>query len=618
MRTYKIFITAGFVSALLPLPVWAQAREDDIVVTASGVEQPRSESGAAISLIDRDRLTALQSATIAEALRSLPGVAVAQRGPVGSQTSVFLRGGSSAQTLVLIDGVRVNDVSSPNGAFDFGALQTGNFEQIEVLRGANSVIWGSQAIGGVIALTSALPTDGLSVRALAEGGHVDTLRTSANIAGSSGGLRGSFGAGWNQTAGISALVGGAERDGFDSLGVNGRLEIGLGDDAAIDLRGWFNRGRVEYDAPFGLGANALPISRNRQFVGHVGARFALAEGRFVNRVAFTRTDINRRGTDPVVFSFNNFAVAGQVDRIAWQGELNGSTAWTLVLGADHERTRTSTSFEGAPADLARNRATSAHAQLVVRPLDGLTLTGGLRHDDYSDYGGKTSLAGSLTFSPNDGATLFRANFAEGFRAPTLSEGQPPFGNPALRPETARNVEFGAEQRLLDGRVLLGLNWFRRTSNDLIAFSFATFQSENIDRARAQGWEVELALRPTDRLDLRLNWSRVDAINRSPGALFSKRLALRPQDSANLTADWQSPWGVRLGTSLMLVGDSFDDAANRVRLDGYVLAAVRAAVPLAKGLELFGRVENLFDTNYTVVAGYATYGRGAFAGLRWAM
>jgi vitamin B12 transporter len=262
--------------------------------------------------------------------------------------------------------------------------------------------------------------------------------------------------------------------------------------------------------------------------------------------------------------------------------------------------------------------TGGYGQLILRPLDGLTITGGVRHDDYSDYGGQTTFAANAAYTPNGGTTLLRASYAEGFRAPTLSEGQAPFGNPALRPETAENFDVGIEQKLLDDRAAIGVTWFRRTSDDLIAFSFATFQSENIDRARASGVEIELALRPTDRVDVRTTWSRVDAYNKTPGALFNKRLALRPQDSVTLTADWRTPWSVRLGTTISVTGDSFDNAANTVRLDGFTLVALRAALPLTSGIEAFARVENLFDEQYTTVAGYSTYGRGAFAGVRWAL
>lgn len=618
MRISILLVTTAASALVWPVATFAQTDSDEIVVTASGISQPREETGQAIAVITRDRLETLQSATITDALRTLPSVAVAQRGPVGSQTSVFLRGGSSAQTLVLVDGVRINDPSSPNGAFDFGALQSGNFERIELLRGANSVIWGSQAIGGVISLTSLMPTDAIAVRAVAEAGQADSVRTSANLSGTSGALRGSIGGGYYRTSGISALTGGTERDGYDAINANGRLEIALGDNAAVDLRGFYNRGRIEYDSPFGLGANALPVSRNRQFVGYVGGRATLFDGALINRIAFTRTDIDRLGTDPVAFSFNNFDISGSIDRFTYQGEWRAGEAVTLVFGAEHEETRTSTSFEGAAPDLADNRVTGGYAQLIVRPLAGLTVTGGVRHDDYSDYGGQTTLAANAAFTPNGGTTLLRASYAEGFRAPTLSEGQPPFGNPALRPETAENIDVGVEQKLLGDRAAIGVTWFRRTSDDLIAFSFATFQSENIDRARASGIEVELVMRPTDRVDIRANFSRVDAINRSPGPLLGKRLALRSQDNVTLTADWRTPWAVRLGTTISVTGDGFDNAANTVRLDGFTLVALRASLPIAEGLDAFARVENLFDVQYTTVAGYSTYGRGAFAGVRWAL
>jgi vitamin B12 transporter len=618
MRSVKLALAFGAYTALTPLPCLAADTSSDIIVTASSIEQPESESGQAISVIDRDRLEQLQSATIADALRTLPSVAVAQRGPTGNQTSVFLRGGNSAQTLVLVDGVRINDPSSPNGAFDFGALQTANFERIEVLRGANSVIWGSQAIGGIVNLTSALPTDGFALRALAEAGQANSLRTSANASGKSGIVSGSIGGSWLRTSGISALTGGTERDGHNAASANGRLEIALTEALTVDLRGFYNRGIVEYDAPFGLGANALPESRNQQFVGYAGLRAALLDGRLVNRLFFSRTDISRLGKDPVAFSFNNFDIEGKVDRFGYQGELRALEAITLVFGLDHERTRTSTSFEGAPATLANNQVTGGYAQLIARPISGVTLTGGVRYDDYSDYGSKTTFAANAAITPDGGATLLRASFAQGFRAPTLSEGQPPFGNPALRPEIATNFDAGIEHRFLNGRAVLGLTWFRRSSDDLIAFSFVTFRSENIDRARAKGMEIELALRPTDRLDVRANWSHVDAVNRSPGTLLGNRLALRPQDAVTVTADWTSPWQTKIGATLSIIGDSFDDAANRVRLDGYTLMSLRAAHPLMLGLQAFARIDNLFDADYTSVAGYSTYGRGVFAGLRWAM
>ncbi len=613
MNIFKsILITA---TALSSVPAFAQqSDEEQIVVTASGIEQSKTETGQAITVIDRDRLEDLQSVTIADAIRILPSVSVAQRGSVGSQTSVFIRGGNSSQTLVLLDGVRINDPSSPNGAFDFGALLTGNIGQVELLRGPGSIIWGSQAIGGVINVTTLKPTAGFSANTNAEYGYADTRSLNANIAGTTGMFEGSVGGGYFSTDGISSLVGGTERDGYENLGANGRLKINLSNNFALDLRGYYTDGTVEYDSPFGVGANGLPVTDNTQFTGYVGANLNLFDGLLRNRIAYTRSEIIRIGSDPIVFSFNNFDVKGKVDRFEYQGAFDlVKAASTIVFGVEHERTFASTSFEGAPADIANTNVSSAYLQLIFRPVAGLTLTGGVRHDDYNVYGGQTTLGGNVAYTPNGGDTILRATYGEGFRAPTLSEGQPPFGNPALKPETARNFDLGIEHSFLDRKAQAYVTYFNRNSNDLINFS-SSFQLENIDRVRTTGLEAGFALRPTNNLYIRASYSLVNAINKSVGH-FDKRLALRPQDSANLTIDWQTPWKVKLGSTFQIIGDSFDNASNSVRLDGYFLAGARASLPINDTFEIYGRVDNVFDESYANVAGYSTYGRSAFAGVR---
>jgi vitamin B12 transporter len=601
--------------ALLPASAMADAWDDVIVVTASGFEQPRSETGQAIDIVDRERLDQLQSATIGDALQSVPGVTVAARGGLGGQASAFLRGGNSSQTLVLIDGVRINDLTSPNGAFDFGTLMTGNIGQVEVLRGPNSIIWGSQAIGGVVNIQSLAPADGFEGRFGAEYGAADTKGMNAHIAGTSGLFEGSFGGSYVDAQGISALAGGTERDGFENVAGNGRLKVNISDAFNLDFRGYYNRATVEYDSAFGIGANALPVTRNRQFVGYVGANFVAFDSRMQNRIAYTRTDIRRLGTDPVLFSFNNFIVRGNIDRAEYHTAFDVNDALTLTAGLEYERSFASTSFEGAAADIARNHVASGFSQIIVRPVAGLTLTGGVRHDQYKDYGGQTTLGGNIAFTPNEGRTMLRATYGEGFRAPTLSEGQPPYGNPALRPETARNFDLGFEQQILDGRARFFATYFNRRSTDLIAFSFATFQSENIDRVKSTGVEAGFNLNPTDRLDIRASYTLVDAVNRSAGANFGNRLALRPQHSGSLTVDWQTPIGLSVGSSVLLIGDSSDDASNSEALDGYALVGLRASLPINDRLEVYGRVDNIFDVQYTVVAGYNSFGRNAAVGVR---
>ncbi len=593
-----------------------ESSEKDITVLASGFAEPRDETGAAISVIDRERLDQLQSTTINDALRTLPGVSVALRGPVGTQTSVFIRGANSSQTLVLIDGVRVNDQSSPNAQYDFGPLLAGNAVRIEVLRGPNSIVWGSQAIGGVVNIEMERSKGPFQVDSGIEYGYADTLSGHANLSGTTGILETSFGGSYYRSDGISALTGapGAELDGSRIYAMNGRLKINIAPSFSLDFRGYYNDSRVSYDSPFSGGANSLAVANNDQFVAYVGANLDLADGRFRSRVAYTRTDINRLGIDPVVFSFNNYVAEGTIDRFEYRGTYDIADFVTIAAGAEYEEIQSSVSFEGFAPDLAEDSVTSGYAQLTLRPIIGLSVTGGVRHDSYSDYGDHTTLGGNLAYTPNGGQTVLRATYGEGFRAPTLTEGQPPFGNPALKPETALNLDAGIEQALLDGRVRLGATYFRRRTTDQIVYSFATGQSENIERVDTDGLEFTLKAVPTRTLHIEANYTLTDAINRS-GGNAGNRLALRPKQSSTVSADWESPFGLKLGGTLTVTGDSFDDAANAVRIEGYVVFDLRASYALTEKIELYGRVENLFDENYSVVSGYGTFGRSAYAGVR---
>jgi vitamin B12 transporter len=605
-------------AALTLLASPAFAADDEIVVTANGFGQPRTEVGQAITVIDHDALALSQAASISEILRTVPSVSIAQRGGIGSQTSAFIRGGDSSQTLVLIDGVRINDPSSPNAAFDFGALLTGNVEKIEVLRGPNSVIWGSQAIGGVVNIHTLEPTAALAVNARAEYGYRNSGEVQANVAGTSGALSGSIGAGYYRTDGISALAAGTERDGYKNFSANGKLKIKLAPDTSLDLRGYYNSGTVAFDDPFGATPDTFPTTRNKQFVGYVGLNATLIGGRLHNRVSYARTDLSRIGSEPnVPFSFNVNNLRGTIDRFEYHGSFDIAKAATFVFGIEHERSFARTFFPaggGAVPDQATSNVTSGFGQIILRPVRGLTLTGGVRHDAYSQYGGQTTFGGNFAYTPNGGKTVIRGTYAEGFRAPTLTEALLPFGNTALKPETARSFDVGLEQSFLDGKIAASATYYRRTSQDLITFSFLTFQSENIARARAEGLELGLALRPVQGLSVNANYSLVNAQSRTAPTI-GNRLALRPKHNAHASIDWKTPWGITLGGDVALRGDSFDDLGNTTRLDGYALVALRASYAVASGLEVFGRIENLFDVKYENVATYGTYGRNAHIGVR---
>jgi vitamin B12 transporter len=612
--------------ALLPTAALCQTEESSsdniIVVTATGIEQDRNETGQAISIITQEELARSQALTITEALKAVPGLSIAERGAYGSQSSAFIRGGNSSQTLVLIDGVRANDPSSPNGLFDFGGLTVGNMDRIEVLRGPNSIVWGSQAIGGIISIRNAEPTEALSVRARAEYGSYDTAAASANISGKFGIVSASLGGGYLTSDGVSALRAGTERDGYRNNSVNAKLSFAFTDAISLDLRGFYNRSKVEYDAQFSATPDTLSESRDRSLIGYAGLNVALFDGKFRNRLSYSRTDIDRVGTDPatpILFTnYNIYDFKGRLDRFEYQAVLDVAEPVTLIFGAEHEKSKASAFFPangGTTADRATTSTTSFYGQAITRPINGLTLTGGLRHDDFKNFGKETSLGGNIAYSPNGGQTILRATYAEGFRAPTLTEALLPFGNIALQAETAKSFDLGVEQKLIDDRVRIAVTLFKRTSRNQITFSFLSFQSENIERVRAQGVEIELDIKPTDNLILAGSYSLVDVRDRSAGITFNNQLERRPRHNAALSLDWTTPIKLALGATVTLRGDSFEDRANTLPIDGYALAGIRASYPVTDAIEFYGRVENLFDAEYETVLGYGNLGRNAHIGIR---
>ena len=589
------------------------AQSSEVVVTATGAAQARDTTGQAITVVTRAELEQRQTISLSDFLATTPGVTVTRNGGPGSFTAVRIRGAEAEQTLTLIDGVRVNDPSSPGGGFDFGNLLAGSVDRVEVLRGANSVAWGSQALGGIVnVITAQPPRAGMNVRGQGEYGYRDTGLASAGIALGGDRVRGSVTGGYYTTDGISSAAVGTERDGYRQYGGTAKLVVEPVDGFGVDARVYYADSRLQIDgfpAPRFTFQDTAEYSKAQELYGYAALFAKLAGGRFDNRLAVTVTDINRDNFDPASGSGPAFQARGRAERYEYKGDFAVASALRIVGGAEHEDSR----FSDRAGTSASTGITSIYGQAIVTPVSRVALTGGVRHDDHEDFGGKTTFGGNAAVGLGRG-TLLRATYAEGFKAPTLFQLFAPFyGTRTLRPESAKSYDVGLEQTA--GRATFGVTYFRRNTVNQIDFDLATFTYANIARTRADGVEAEATLRPSDTLSFAINYSHIDTRNRSAGANFGKDLARRPREIANFSADWRTPVGVSVGGTVSLVGDSFDNAANTTRLDGYVLAGFRAELPVGERLAVYGRVDNAFDAGYRTVAGYGTYGRAAYVGVR---
>lgn len=629
MQIFKtILLTATVLS-----PAIAHAEDgssDTIIVTASRSAQPLSKTGQSVTVITAEDIKTRQSSAVVDLLRTVPGVTFTRNGGLGTSTSVNIRGADSDQTVALIDGIKLNDPSSPGSGFNFGNLLTGNISRIEVVRGSQSVLWGSQAIGGVVNIITREPTEDLTFNAQAEYGWRDTGQLVGNVSGKMGPVSASIGAGYLRSDSFSTFNearGATERDGYKNYGANAKFNIALSDAISVDLRGWYSNGKVGIDgfAPptFAFG-DTNETARTEELVGYAGLNVAFFDGRFRNRFAYAYTDTARENLDlSGATPLQTFDAKGKNVRLEYQGNFDIADGYALTFGAENEKSSYRSSSFGGPISGANARLNSVYGQLSATPITGLTLTAGGRYDDHDTFGGKATFAANGVYSPNDGNTTIRASYGEGFKTPSLFQLFSDFGNTTLKPETSQGWDAGATQKLLNGAIEVGATWFNRDTNNQIVFiscplprtgictnrPFGTYDS--VARARAQGLEFSLLLKPVDALTVQANYSWINAENRANGL----KLARRPSQSVNASIDYKWAFGLETGATVTHVGTSFDNASNTRRLEGYVLVDLRASYPITEGVSLYGRIENLFDEQYETIFRYGTPRRAAYAGVR---
>ena len=576
---------------------------DSIVVVATGTKIPLTQSGQSISVINASELEAVQGPDLTRALERLAGVSYARSGGLGSQTSLFVRGANSEQLLVTIDGIRVEDLAAPSGGFDLGTLMSGGIGRVELLRGSNSLAWGSAAIGGVLALE----TDTRSgARARVEYGAHNTLDANAGF-----GLAGDrytlgLGGGYTHTDGISAFAGGSELDPFRQWHLGGRGAFDLTDGLKVVAAGRYADSKINFDGyapPLYNFGDTPEYQTTRQGSGRVGLEYASSAFNLGAGVALS--DTRRSYFDPTYGTASSFDTAGRAVHADITGRANLTDQWSLDFGGDADWSRFSTTFD--PRQTAR--IAGAHALLGYHG-ERLSLTAGARIDDHDRFGSHTTLGANGSFAFDDNWRL-RASWGQGFKAPTLNQLYGYGGNTALEPETSAAFDAGLEYGQRNGGGHFAVTLFRRDSSNLIDYVFPAGYF-NVSRARAEGIELEGGVQVAERLRVRGTYTYLTATNRLTGT----DLARRPRHMASVSADWTtSLHDLTLGADLRLVGDSFDDRGNFTSLDGYAVLTLRASVPLGQHLELYGRVENVTDAQYQTVAGYGTYGRSAYGGVR---
>ncbi len=589
-------------------PLQAQVEDatnlEPIVITATRTAQTTDETLASVTVIDRAEIDRRQSKTMVDILRGLPGVATSSSGGPGQPTSIFLRGTESDHTLVLVDGIKVG--SATLGSTPWQSIPTDQIERVEVVRGPRSSLYGSEAIGGVIQIFTRRGRAGpLTPRLSLGAGSYNTIRANGGL--SVGNERGWLDAnlGFEQSAGFNAcdgepFVGGCFVDEPDDDGYtnkNGALSGGwqLTDRLSLEADFLRSEGDVDFDG------SAFAGNRNATIL-----QVARLQAKAQPFDAWTSSvDVGRSWDKSRVFFNDRFLNRFDTrrDSLGWQNDILLGSNQQLTLGIDYQRDEVTT--KPTLAEDSRDN-TGVYGQYLGR-LGSADLQVSLRQDDDSQFGGHGTGNAAIGYSLANGLRL-TASYGTAFKAPTFNELYfPGFGNPDLEPEQSWSAELGISGTHPWGR--WAANLYQTDIDDLISTTQVApnlFLPENVDRSRIRGLELWTTAELGGWI-MDANLSLLDPRNESSGPNKGNLLPRRPEQTFRLDADRQ--FGrIGVGGTLFVAGRRFDDADNRIRLDGFSLLDLRADYAFSDALRLQARVENLFDEQYETVAYYNQPGR----------
>ena len=592
----------------------------EIFVTATRLPEIGEAKTSALSVLTSEDLERRQIVFVGDALATLPGVTMSQNGGWGGQASIRIRGAASQQTLFLVDGVPVNDSSAPSGGYDVSTLDAAGIAKIEVLRGPHSTLWGSDAIGGVVAVTTRRAADGFTGDAFAEAGAYGTLRTGGGIAYGGDRVDARFSATAIATDGISRVASGSEDDPYNAGTFNGRVGVDVTDSLRLEAFGRYVRSKTDFDGyapPFYAFGDTDDYSRSKDASSGVLARYILFGGKLENVLIASRDDIDRENFSGGVQSSRAGATR---DTLRYQGTWRVSDAASFAFGAEREEVEIKVESPGpfGSVNAGESQIDGLFALGEWAPIEKVTLTAGVRRDDHDEFGDVTTSRFGASWKPVDQLGV-RTSWGQGFKAPTIYQLTAFFfpataPNAALKPEEADGWDAAIFTDLLDGKLQAELGYFSIDTKNMIDYDVFTGAYGNIAKAKSEGVEFSLSYTVTDSVRLAGNYTYTEATNEVTGA----KLIRIPENAAFIELDWRATEKLNLSLTGRYNSseddvdpDTFLSTTNKswTRFD------VAARYAISDKLEVYGRVENLTDEQYQDVAGYGAPGASVYGGVR---
>ncbi len=611
--------------------------QDSIVITSNRFATPIEKIASSVTVLSETDIENSKSMMLSDLLKQVPGLDVVRSGGAGTQTSIFMRGTSSSHTLVLIDGIEMNNPSSATTSFDFGSLNVSNIQRIEILRGPQSVLYGSDAVGGVIQIFTKRGFGDLKTEISSEAGSYGSFSESIHLSGSKDKIDFSIFGARKDSEGFSTIredAGGFEKDGFESTDIIANLGMQLLTNYELTTHFRFTDATADIDGSFGVLDDPNFVSNNKMY--SVGLKFKsfVSDAQYFKptiSIDFMNQDLNSVNEEDA----NHFSETSQYDAQGRRIKLSATNLMKVsenlnsIVGVEYEKESFNSEYQATYFDYWNNVVASSNSVInevsaTTISLFGLdewavneqfSLSGGVRYDNHEDFGSQVTYRFTSLYNfPSEGMTL-KAVYGTAFKAPSLYQlNHNLYGNQDLQPEENKGWEIGFEKSTQDKILRFGATYFSNAIDNLIGFD-ASFKSININEATSKGVEA-FAQISFPNSSVRMDVTYTDTKDVTNGS----RILRRPKEKISFTLNQKISQALQASVFIHTVGNRFDTDfrpwpfLDEV-LDGYTIVNLSGSYQILDNLKLNGRVDNLFNEDYQDVLTYNTPNRSAYLGLK---
>lgn len=606
----------------------------DVVVTATRNRTPEAEVASSISVIDSAEIAAKAAGTVFSLLKDQYGLSYSTQGAPGSLSYVYLRGADPGQTLILVDGVEMNLPNDPSNTFDFADLSSDQVKRIEILRGPQSTLYGSNALAGVINIITRSGSGKPAVSLSAEGGSYNTYKLNAGVNGGSSIIDYSVSAGKTISDGYSSAASyynNTEKDGTSDFHALSKIGLNLSPVSRINLIARYTKAKTDFDQHGGpFGDDPTYIYNLAESALRAEGKFSLFDGlwettagislmRNVRSYSFDST-LNDPATSSSIYDGRRF-------KIDWQNNLNLIEDNIITVGLERVEENAVSYYYynsyGSPYSSYFPEKSSvtfgAYIQDQLNLGKSFFTTAGIRFDHHSKFGSVTTFRIAPAYIFWETGTKIKATYGTAFKAPSLFYlFDPAYGNQNLRPEKSEGWDAGIEQYLFNSDVTLGVTYFRNSYTDLFGFD-KDFKTININKALTKGVELYATARIKNTLTAKVNYTYTDAKDVS-GSDNGTELIRRPQNKAGLSILYYISGAATAGADFIYVGSRNDNdfstyPVTTISLGGYLVINLSASYKISGPVSLYGRIDNLLNKRYEEIFGYATPGLSGYLGVK---